>query len=83
MALDSYYCPVIGESYEKGEVLEPSGEVINTKVGEVATLTDLIRELHKVFESDSVNIEHVHALMSAYKSNPAEWRKYAKFDRFR
>lgn len=83
MALDSCVFPIIEESYEKGDVFEPSGEVIDTRAVEVATLTDLIGELHKVFESDHVNVEHVNALMSAYKSNPAEWRKYAKFDRFR
>lgn len=55
----------------------------NAQVPVVATLEDLIRELHVVFESDSVNVETVHHLMSTYKSNPVDWRKYAKFDRYR
>jgi len=53
------------------------------KLPQVGTLKELIAELHKVFESDHVNVEYVHALMSSYKSNPAEWRKFAKFDRYR
>lgn len=48
-----------------------------------ATLADLISELHKAFSSDRVNIEYVNHLMLSYKSNPAEWRKFAKFDRYR
>lgn len=44
------------------------------------TLDDLIKELHKVFSSDKVNIEYVKALMSMYKTNPREWKKFAKFD---
>jgi Cysteine dioxygenase type I. len=49
----------------------------------VVTLSDLVSQLHSVFAEDSVNVEQVYQLMSGYKSNPAEWRKYAKFDRFR
>lgn len=48
-----------------------------------ATLSDLISELHKTFDSAHVNIEYVNHLMLSYQSNPAEWRKFAKFDRFR
>lgn len=47
------------------------------------TLDDLIAELHKVFESDHVNIDYVHHLMMSYTSKPAEWKKFAKFDRYR
>lgn len=49
----------------------------------VATLQDLIAELHKAFEDDVVDIDHVKQLMQAYKTDPAEWRQYAKFDRYR
>ena len=50
---------------------------------QIETLNDLISELYKVFESDHVNIEYVNHLMISYKSNPSEWKKYAKFDRYR
>lgn len=47
------------------------------------TLPDLIRELHRVFDQDHVNIEYINHLMLSYKSNPSEWKKFAKFDRFK
>lgn len=53
----------------------------NKKICE--TLTELIDELHNVFSSDHVNIEYVNHLMLSYKSKPSEWRKFAKFDRYR
>lgn len=49
----------------------------------VISLKDLIEELHRVFSSDDVNIEYVNHLMLSYKSNPADWKKFAKFDRYR
>lgn len=48
-----------------------------------ATLDELISELHEVFSSDRVNIEYVNHLMLSYESNPQEWRKFAKFDRYK
>lgn len=53
------------------------------KAPKVETLEDLIRELRSAFATDHVNIERVQDIMSAYKSNPREWIKYAKFDRHR
>ncbi|XP_059847627.1 cysteine dioxygenase type 1-like isoform X2 [Hypanus sabinus] len=47
------------------------------------TLEDLIKQLHDVFSSDKVNVEDLRELMESYKSNPADWRKYAKFDSHR
>ncbi|KAK8724751.1 hypothetical protein OTU49_010901 [Cherax quadricarinatus] len=49
----------------------------------MASLDDLIQELYKVFESDHVNVDYVRNIMASYKSNPIEWKKYAKFDRYR
>lgn len=48
-----------------------------------ATLNDLIAELYRVFDSERVNIEYVNHLLLSYQSNPAEWKKFAKFDRYR
>jgi cysteine dioxygenase len=50
---------------------------------EVRTLRELIDELYVVFSSSVVNIEYVNHLMLSYQSNPSEWRKFAKFDRYR
>jgi len=30
-----------------------------------------------------VNVEEVEELMKAYKSDPKDWKKYAKFDRYK
>lgn len=49
----------------------------------IGTLSELITELHNVFDSDHVNIEYVNHLLLSYKSNPQEWKKFAKFDRYR
>lgn len=49
----------------------------------VVNLKDLILELHNVFNSEHVNIEYVNHLMLSYKSNPADWKKFAKFDRYK
>lgn len=49
----------------------------------VNDLTALIRELNQAFSSDYVNIDLVSYLMKSYKSHPTDWKKYAKFDRYR
>lgn len=49
----------------------------------VASLDDLVKELNLIFESDTVNIELVSYVMKSYKSNPVDWKKYAKFNRYR
>lgn len=58
-------------------------EMEHTEVVKPETLDDLIQTLHKIFESDSINVEEVQDIMEAYESNPQEWMKYAKFDQYR
>uniref|UniRef100_A0A8C2Z2C8 Cysteine dioxygenase n=1 Tax=Cyclopterus lumpus TaxID=8103 RepID=A0A8C2Z2C8_CYCLU len=55
----------------------------HTEVVKPETLDDLIQTLHKIFESDSINVEEVQDIMEAYETNPQEWMKYAKFDQYR
>jgi len=43
-------------------------------------LNTLVGHLREVFEDDHVNIEEVMDLLASYKSNRADWMKYAKFD---
>ncbi|KAK8396094.1 hypothetical protein O3P69_005298 [Scylla paramamosain] len=50
---------------------------------QINNLDDLIGELYKVFDGDEVNVDFVNHLMSSYKSNPQDWKKFAKFDRYR
>ena len=44
---------------------------------------ELIERLLEIFEEDNVNIEEVEELLSKYKSNPGDWKKYAKFDKYK
>lgn len=55
----------------------------HTETVKPETLDDLIKILHQIFESDSVNIEEVQSIMEAYESKPQEWMKFAKFDQYR
>ncbi|KAJ2939336.1 hypothetical protein O0L34_g13434 [Tuta absoluta] len=50
---------------------------------EITGLEKLVEELHNIFSHDHVNVQDVQKLMAGYKSDPKDWRKYAKFDRFR
>lgn len=50
---------------------------------EITGLEKLIEELHRVFSHDHVNVQDVQKLMAGYKSDPKDWSKFAKFDRFR
>ncbi|XP_043103312.1 cysteine dioxygenase type 1 isoform X2 [Puntigrus tetrazona] len=54
----------------------------HTELDKPETLDDLIKTLHKIFESDSVNVEEVQSIMESYESKPHEWMKYAKFDQY-
>uniref|UniRef100_A0A034WKK9 Cysteine dioxygenase n=3 Tax=Endopterygota TaxID=33392 RepID=A0A034WKK9_BACDO len=49
----------------------------------IDSLSDLITALHKEFETNFVNIEMVNHIMLTYKSNAREWKRFAKFDRFK
>lgn len=75
---------VVEDAYQKHTSVEfKLQKYLGSSLPVVNTLDDLIKELHKVFEGDSVNIELVSYLMKSYKSSPKEWKKYAKFDRYR
>ncbi|KAA0196907.1 hypothetical protein HAZT_HAZT009086 [Hyalella azteca] len=49
----------------------------------VRDLDDLIRQIHAAFDSDSVDVDLISAILAAYDTNPAHWRKFAKFDRYK
>lgn len=54
-----------------------------TEVMKPETLDDLIQVLHQIFESDCINVEEVQNIMESYESNPQDWMKYSKFDKYR
>ena len=49
----------------------------------VTSLTELIEELHRVFACDRVNVDYVQRLMTGYASNAADWKQFAKRDKFK
>ncbi|KAI0214783.1 Cysteine dioxygenase type 1 [Lamellibrachia satsuma] len=49
----------------------------------ISNLDELIKELRDVFEYDEINVDYVKALLSSYKSNPEDWKKYANFETHR
>lgn len=55
----------------------------HTSLPSCGTLQELIEEIHRVFQDDCINIEYIHEIMASYKSNPEEWKKYSKHEKFR
>lgn len=45
-----------------------------------ADLDELIAMLRQIFSNELVNVEYVRQLIANYKSNPKDWRQYAKYD---
>uniref|UniRef100_A0A8C4N886 Cysteine dioxygenase n=1 Tax=Eptatretus burgeri TaxID=7764 RepID=A0A8C4N886_EPTBU len=56
---------------------------MNDYISKPQTLDELIRSLHILFDGDKVDVDEVKAVMYAYKSNPDEWMRFAKFDNYR
>ncbi|XP_075988554.1 cysteine dioxygenase type 1 [Anticarsia gemmatalis] len=81
MDVDNANCKVKVSQCTDMEVL-PIEKPLKIDV-EITGLERLIEELHRVFSRDYVNVQEVQKLMAGYKSNPKDWSKYAKFDRFR
>jgi len=46
-------------------------------------LQHLIQLLYEAFAGDEVDVDYVTELLESYKSNPRDWAKFAKFDRFK
>jgi len=53
------------------------------RVPVIESLEQLTEHLREVFASDKVNVDYVKAVLAAYKSNPKDWKAYAKFDKHR
>ena len=44
------------------------------------SIEDVVKGLHVLFEEDFVNVEQVISFLESYRSNPADWAKYASYD---
>ena len=51
-----------------------------TKIVAPKSLEELLEQIDTVFSKDHVNVEYVTALMEAYRSNAADWKKYVLMD---
>ena len=47
----------------------------------VTSLDNLISQLHRAFEGDSIDVDHIKELMKTYKSNQDDWGKFAIWDK--
>ena len=47
------------------------------------TWGQLREEISKAFSTENVDVDHVKALLSAYKSNKEDWGKFAYFDKYK
>lgn len=54
-----------------------------TEVVVPKNLDELIEILHRIFDSDRVDVDEVQQIMESYESNPQDWEKFAKFDQYR
>ncbi|XP_052130861.1 cysteine dioxygenase type 1 [Frankliniella occidentalis] len=79
MEITSLQDVVLHSKLPSFEALRPAQEPASPING----LDKLVQELHRIFRDDVVNIEHVSEVMASYQSNPSDWKKFAKFDRFR
>jgi len=61
---------------------ERSNEV-DGHVPVLRSLDDLIRQLRDVFQTDCVDVDYVRSLLTAYRSNSNDWKKYVAFDPYR
>ncbi|KAM9857837.1 cysteine dioxygenase type 1 [Aulostomus maculatus] len=52
-------------------------------MAEPRSLEHLIEILHTIFESDSIDVDHVQKIMESYISNKDDWQRYAKFEKAR
>ena len=47
------------------------------------TWEQMIEKLLDLFQADEVNIEEVEEVLGAYHTKVSDWKKYAKFDKFK
>jgi len=61
----------------------PATAPASSKPPMASDLDGLIALLHQAFATDNVDVDYVNEILESYKSNAADWKKFAKFDRFK
>lgn len=65
---------------ENEKIMEHQSKLDFDNVPVPADLNELVSMLRQIFTNDLVNVEYVTKLIANYKSNPKDWRQYAKYD---
>ncbi|KAG9511113.1 tRNA pseudouridine(38/39) synthase, partial [Fragariocoptes setiger] len=82
-------CQAIKSLPDRYESQEPNGsQALSAKIPaktfqSAVTFDDLLAEIRSIFQEDRVDIDYLKKLLTSYKSNPQDWKKFAHYDRFR
>jgi len=79
--MQSSLMPVLEDDICRSSLQQPKG--CQESILEDITWEKMIEKLLKIFESDNVNVEEVMDVLGAYNTKSADWRRYAKFDKFK
>jgi len=70
----------LGEQLEKSTLMKQEKKLDFTNIPVPKDLKELVSILREVFSDRTVNVEYVTQILKNYKSNPRDWRQYAKYD---
>lgn len=65
---------------ENEKIMEHQSKLDFNNVPVPNDLSELIAMLREIFSNELVNVEYVAKLITNYRSNPKDWRQYAKYD---
>lgn len=65
---------------ENEKIMEHQSKLDFDNVPVPTDLNELVSMLREIFSNELVNVEYVRQLITNYKSNPKDWRQYAKYD---
>lgn len=65
---------------EHHAIVEHQSKLDFTNIPVPKDLNELVLMLREVFSHEFVNVEYTTKLIENYKSNPKDWRQYAKYD---
>ena len=77
---DNQEITTLGEHLEKSVTIGHERKLDFGNIPVPKDINELVMHLREIFSSDTVNVDYVNQLLKNYKSNPKDWRKYAKYD---
>merc|ERR1739836_153337 len=70
----------LGEQLEQSTLIKQEKKIDFNKIPVPKDLKELISILREIFSNNEVNVDYVTQILNNYKSNPRDWKKYAKYD---